>query len=100
SSVTIGGECLDAVDGLFTVRATFGSWRKRRTPEPVMTDHPFFRSISDRSRSQFPHGRKRLTDRRLHFLEEIRRRFGPADVERKIKIAVVQKISLEALPER
>ena len=64
-----------------------------------MTDHPFFRWISNRSRFQFSHRCKRLTDLRLHFLEEIRRKFQPTDVERKIKIAVVQKISLEALPE-
>ena len=36
----------------------------------------------------------------LHFPEEILRKSHPADVERKIEIAVVQKISLETLPER
>ncbi len=42
SGVNIGGEFFNAVDGLFNFGAKFGSWRKRRTPEPVMTDHPFF----------------------------------------------------------
>ncbi len=59
-----------------------------------MTNHPFFSGIGDRSRFQFSHRGKRLADLRLHFLEEILRKFQPADVERKIKIAVVQKISL------
>ena len=100
SGMNIFGEFFDALDVLFNFRANFRSRRKRRIAEPVMTHHPVFGGISDRSRFQFSHRRERLLDFRLHFLEKILRKFQPADVERKIKIAVVQKISLEALPKR
>ena len=100
SGVNIFGEFFNAVHGLFNFLSNFCGWRTRRIAEPVMTNHPFFSGIGDRSRFQFSHGRKRLTDLRLHFLEEIGRKFQPADVERKIKIAIVQEILLEALPER
>ncbi len=36
----------------------------------------------------------------IHFFEEILRKFHPADIERKTKITVIQKISLEPLPLR
>ena len=65
-----------------------------------MTHHAVFGGIGDCARFQLPHRRERLLDFRLHFLEKILRKFHPADVERKIKIAVAQEISLKTLPQR
>ena len=100
SGMDIFGESFDAVDGALNFCAKFWSRRKRRIAEPVMTHHAVFGGISDCPRFQLSHCRKRLLDLRLHSLEEILWKFHPADIERKTKIAVVQKISLEALPER
>ena len=64
-----------------------------------MTNHSVFCRISDCSRLQFPHRRKRMLDLRLHFLEQIIRKFHPADVERKTELTIFQEISLKSLPE-
>jgi hypothetical protein len=95
--VNISGEFVNSADGPFNFLSNFRGWRKRRIAEPVMTNHPFFSGIGDRSRFQFSHRCKRLALGCI-FSKKIFRKFQPADVEKKIKIAVVQKISLEALP--
>ena len=45
------------------------------------------------------HRRERLLNPRLHFLEQIIRKFHAADVEGKTELTVFQEISLESLPE-
>src|SRR5262245_2009876 len=98
--MNIFGETFDAPDRVFDLCAELRSRRKRRIAQPVMAYHPFFGGVSNCPRFQLSHRPKRLLDLRLHFLEEIVRKFYPADVERNIEIAVVQEISLETLPER
>ena len=98
--MNIFGETFDAPDGVFNFCAELWSRRKRRIAEPVMAYHPFFGGVSNCPRFQLSHRPKRLLDFGVHFLEEILRKFHPADVERKIEIAVVQKVLLETLPER
>src|SRR5207244_3584343 len=98
--MNIFGEAFDAPDGVFNFCAELRGRRKRRIAEPVMAYHPFFGGISDCPRFQLSHRRKRLLDFRVHFLEEILRKFHPADVERKIEIAVVQQLLLERMTGR
>src|SRR5207249_6318086 len=100
SGVNIRRKPFDMLDRFFDLCANFRVWRERRLAQPVMTDHAFLSRIGDCSALQLSHGRKRFLNLRLHFLEEIVRKIHPADVERKIEIAAVQKILLEALPER
>jgi hypothetical protein len=64
-----------------------------------MTNHSVLCGISDCPRFQFPHRRKRMLDLRPHFLEQIVRKFHPADVERKAELTMFQEISLKSLPE-
>ena len=90
--MNIFGESFDALDRVFNFFPNVSSWRKRGIPKPVMANHPFFCWVCDRSRFQFQHRPKRLVDLRLHFLEKIVREFHPADIERKTKITVIQKI--------
>ncbi len=99
AAVNIFGEFLDAANRVFDFRPDFRCRRKRRIPQPVMTDHSLFCRISDCSRLQFSHRRERLLNPRLHFLEQIIRKFHAADVEGKTELTVFQEISLESLPE-
>ena len=98
--MNIFGEFFYAVNRAFNFFPNFRSWRERRMAKPVMTNHSVFSGISDCPRFQLSHCCKRLLDLRLRSLEKILRKFHPADVERKIQIAIVQEISLETLPER
>src|SRR5437867_12416336 len=98
--MNIFGDTLDAPDRVFNLCAELRSRRKRRIAQPIMAYHPFFGGVSNCPRFQLSHRPKRVLDSRVHFLEEILRKFHPADVERKIKIAIAQEISLETLPER
>src|SRR6266446_9507124 len=98
--MNIFGEFFEAVDGVFNFFPNLRSRRKPGIAEPIMANHSLFGGISDCPRFQLPHRGKRLVDLRLRSLEKILRKFHPADVEREIEIAIVQKISLETLPER
>jgi hypothetical protein len=64
-----------------------------------MTNQSLLRGISDCSSLQFPHRCKRMLDLRTHFLEQIVRKFHPADVERETELTIFQEISLKSLPE-
>src|SRR5207244_6885829 len=63
-------------------------------------DHSFLIRIRDPARLQVAHGYERLVDLRAHLIEEIIRKFHPADVDREIEIVVAQKVLLKSLPER
>ncbi len=64
-----------------------------------MTNHSVLCGISDCSRLQFSHRCKRMLDLRPHFLEQIIRKFHPANVERETESTIFQEVSLKSLPE-
>ncbi len=94
--MNIFGECFDAPDRVLDFRPDFRCRRKRRIPQPVMTDHSVLYGINDCSRLQFSHRRKRM---RPHFPEQVVRKFHSADVEREAEFTIFQEISLKSLPE-
>src|SRR4030095_1796521 len=98
SGVNVRRKSFDVLNCFFDLCAKFRVWRQRRIPQPVMTDHAFLSGIGDCSPLQLPHGRKCFLNPRPHFLEEVVQKSHPADVERKIEIAIVQKVLLETLP--
>ena len=100
SGVKIRRKLFDAFVRLFDICAKFRARRQRGITEPIMTDHSPFVGIGDCSRLQLPHRCERFVDLRLHFLEEIVRKFHPADVDGETEFAVVQKILLKTLPAR
>ena len=97
--MNIFSECFDAPNRVFGFRPDFRCRRQRRIPQPVMTNHSVLCGISDCSRLQFSHRCKRLFSPRLHFFEQILRKFHPADVEREIEVTVFEEIPLKPLPE-
>src|SRR5512132_764616 len=99
SGVNIFSEFFDATNRLFDLRADFRCRRKRTISQPVMTNHSVLCGISNCSCLQFPHRCKRRLDLRPQFLEQIVRKFHPADVERETELTIFQEISLKSLPE-
>src|SRR6266513_1596501 len=99
SSVNIRREFLKAFVRFFDICAKIRSRCQGRIAEPVVADHPLLTGIGDRARFELPHGCKGFLDARLHLLKEISRKCHTADVDRKIKIGVAQKIFLKTLPE-
>jgi hypothetical protein len=98
SGVNIFSECFDAPDRVFDFRPDFRRRRQRRIPQPIMTNHAVLCGIGDSSRLQFSHRVKRMLDLRLHFLEQIVRKFHPADVQRETELTMFQEVSLRSLP--
>jgi hypothetical protein len=99
SSMNIFGECFNLPNGVFDFRPDLRGRRKRRIPQPVVTD-PFYSPWDwQLLRLQFSHGGKRMLDLWPHFLEQIVRKFHPADVERKTEFTIFQEISLKPLPQ-
>ena len=98
-AVNVFRESLDVLDRVFDFCPDCRCRRKRRVPQPIMTNHSFFCGISDCSRLELSHRRKRLLDLRPHLIEHVFRKFHSADVERKTEFTVFQKIPLKPLPQ-
>src|ERR1041385_7706551 len=98
--MNVFGEFFYSVYGTFNFFPNFRSRRESGIAEPIVTDHSLFGGIGDCTGFQLSHRGKCLPDLRVRFLKKILWKFHPADVERKIEVAVVQKVSLETLPER
>ncbi len=88
SRVDVSRELFDPRVCGFDLGAQLRIWRERRLAQPVMADHSFFIGIRDSARFQVAHRGKRLVDPRSHLVEEIVRKFHPADVDRETEIVV------------
>ena len=97
-AVNVGRELLNARVSLVDVRAELRRRREAGIAEPIMPDHSLLVRVCDRARFQFAHVGEGLLDPRPHLLEEIVRETHPADVDRKIQVAIAQEIFLESRP--
>ena len=100
SAMDIGREFLDARIGRLYLATQVSVRREVGFAQPVVADHSLFVRIRNFALFQTAHRRERLVDLRPHFLEEIVRKFHPADVDRETEIVVAKKVLLKALPER
>src|SRR3984893_10113813 len=98
--VHCAGKSLDSVVGLYDIASQLLIRHECGMAQPVMADHALFVRVRDRARFQFAHCGEGFVDLRPHFFKKTIREFHPADVDRKLRLLVTQKILLEALPER
>ena len=99
SIMHLGGERLNASDGLLDFFADGWRWRQGRVAQPIMTHHPVFVGIGDGTLFQLGHFGKGPLEAGLHRGEEIVREIHSAKIQSQAQAGELRIVPLEAQPE-
>src|SRR5438093_12944041 len=95
----LGGERLNASDGLLDFFADGWRWRQGRVAQPIMTHHPVFVGIGDGTLFQLGHFGKGPLEAGLHRRQAIARELHSATIQSQAPPAALPPLPLAAHPD-